>query len=306
MNEGVLAHALLSSAALVVHAGWLAAAPVVASVVEQVRLWPGGAAAGIGPGAIEPLRASFARRAPLAPGDDPVRLPAVLAFGAANLAAYLLVPSFAVSMATAPLDDLSLVALLLCLGLVAALIGHSGGGRSGAIPGLAGGQVGLAFLPAPVLLAGFGLALVGGSTALDAAIAAAPRLSPAPLILAIAALCLVAVADLAGLAGLDRFLAGRALALFRLGCAVRLLLWLDLVAAFCPPFTLAGAGAGPLAWALSLAALPVKVGVLAVLLGIARRWLVPGAPGRRRTAYGAATLLGLLSAVFVLIGRSVA
>ena len=62
--------------------------------------------------------------------------------------------------------------------------------------------------------------------------------------------------------------------------------------------------AGPASWLEALLLWPLKVGTLAVLVGIARVVLGAARQTWRRSALRTASLLSLLSFVFVLIGQS--
>ncbi len=223
----------------------------------------------------------------------------VFAFGA-TVAASLLVPSFTTGMLTGPLDDLVVVAGLLGFSRLAMAAGLEEPAATGRWMGLVA-----LWLPA-MLLAGLALALISGSTGLDAAIAAAPGSAPVPLGLAVLALALAALADDGDgwEAGSGDGLVGPGLALALGTSSLRLLIWLDLVGALLPPWTVAAATAGPMAWAAGLLLWPVKIAVLALAVGVARSILAPARSAWRLSAVRAGALLALLGGVFVLVGQS--
>src|SRR3712207_3684469 len=61
---------------------------------------------------------------------------------------------------------------------------------------------------------------------------------------------------------------GRHLALWEYGAALRLTLWVTLLAALFLPFGSAPAGSGPVAWAVGLAAWAAKVGAFCAALAV--------------------------------------
>lgn len=98
---------------------------------------------------------------------------------------------------------------------------------------------------------------------------------------------------------------GRYLALIDFTAALKLLLWLTLIATIYAPYGMAPSGSGPLAWASGLAAWAGKMLVLA--LGSA---LLEAAVARTRVfrvpkILGFALVLALLGAVFVLVAEGV-
>ncbi len=280
---------LLASVASVVHVGLLFLAPLASEIADVTgRMLEGRSPPPFG-------HAWRAILASIRPGLAPLSLPVLAGFGL-TVAAALLVPSFATGMLTGPLDDVLLVVFLLLAGRLAAIASVSD-------PMVAGSGLASVVLSAPaLLLAALALALIGGSTGLDAAIAAAPSSSPVPLGLVALALALIAVGDTDG--HVAPGLAGPMLGLARLTAHVRLLVWLDLVAALLPPWSTIAATAGPLEWLIALVLWPVKVGLLAAGLGIIRAGLGSARASWRLACLRAASLMALLSGVFVLIGRS--
>ncbi len=280
---------LLASVASVVHVGLLFLAPLAAEVAGATgRMLEGRSPPPFG----HEWRAVLAS---IRPGPAPLSMPVLAGFGL-TAAAALLVPSFATGMLTGPLDDVLLVVFLLLAGRLAALASVSD-------PMVAGGGLAAIVLSAPaLLLAALALALLGGTTGLDAAIAAAPSSSPVPLGLVALALALIAVADVDG--RIAPGLAGPMLGLARLTAHLRLLVWLDLVAALLPPWSTTAATAGPFGWLAALVLWPVKVGLLAAGVGAVRVGLGSARSSWRLACLRAASLMALLSGVFVLIGRS--
>lgn len=243
---------------------------------------------------------------------------------AATLLAAALVPGFARGMALGFMADLVLLAGLLAIARLALALAAMDAGT--ALGGLgAAREAGLAALAEPAFLLGImAFAILTGGTNLDAAGAALqegalmPRL---PLALALAALLAVGLAangrlptdDPEGLSepalrqGAMRLEAsGRHLALWEMQAALRLLLWLSLLAALFLPFGTAEAAAGPLAWGLGLLAWLSKLGLLALALALAEALLARLPPRRLPELLGLALLLALLGLVFLLLASSLA
>ncbi len=235
---------------------------------------------------------------------------------ASTAAAALLVPSFALGMATAPLSDLVVVAGLLALGRCAvALAGWEAGPDGGAVAADRG--MALCALAEPaLLLAVLAIALLSGTANLDGAAATlregGPRL---PLLLAAPALALAALADLGRLGGqgglgrngghaaLATVYSGHGLALLGLVAGLRRVLWVALAASVLLPFGLAPAGAGPAAWMLGLAAWAGKLAGLGAGLAVAEAAAASLAPARVPGLLGAAALLALLGALLLFAGQ---
>ncbi len=273
-----LPHLLLATAATAVHVALLSTAPFVSDLARaSERLLEARSPAPFGHGwrsIASPLRSPDANASP-----------SMLASFALTAAAALLVPSFATGMLTGPLDDLPLIALLLAAGRVAS--------EWGAPPVSAGRSLGAVVLSIPaLLLASLALALIAGRPGLDAAIEAAPSAAAVPLGLVALALALTALAD----TGAEADLAGPV-------ATLRLLVWLDLVACLLPPWSTTPSSAGPIAWLAALLLWPVKIALLAILLGSGRFMLASWRPSWRLASLRAASLLALLSGVFVLIGQ---
>lgn len=281
------------------HAGLTGlAAPVLAGLVR----WPD---RGEAPTEAWRELAQLWRRAPMLPETASFAFAiAPAACAGFSAAAAMLVPSFALGMATAPVADLLVVAGLLAGAKgVLALAALDAGSAAG---GLAAGRLAMGAVPrAPaLLLAAMALGLVAGSTNLDAIATTlrdgvAPRMPPL--------LIGVALAGLLGGATLDavsRDHAGRHLALLRYADALRLTLGLNLVAAVTLPFGLAPDGAGPVAWLVGLAAWAARIGVL---VAAAMAWRLAAARLRPGAApwLGAPALLAALTVLLLLIRQGI-
>lgn len=246
-----------------------------------------------------------------------------LAAGAAMLAA-LLVPSFARGMALAPMADLILIAGLLALGRVAmALAGLDAGTPFGGL-GAAREMAFAAFAEPALILATLSFAIIAGSTNLDAITGAfqdgaiGVRVS---LALSLLVLLAVAAAENARIPvdnpathleltmvheAMILEASGRHLALWDYQAALRLTLWLALIAAVFLPFGLAPPGTGPLAWLLGLGAFAVKMAGLALALAVFESAIAKMRVFRVPEFLGAALLLGLLAAVFLFVSTGLA
>lgn len=251
---------------------------------------------------------------------------------AATLVAAGLVPGFARGMALAPLSDLLLIAGLLAIARCAmALAGMDLGNGFGGL-GAARAMSFAVFAEPAFLLCAMSFAMLAGSTNIDAIGAVLQDGAPGLRVsLGLAMVALLAVA----LAGNDRSpvgqplgqsgsqsgsraelamvqeamlleASGRHLALWQMQAALRLTLWLALLAALFLPFGTAAAEAGPLAWLLGLALWLPKLAALALLLagfeiGIARMRMF-----RVPDFLGAALLLALLGVVFLFLSTGLA
>ena len=289
----------------------VAAAPVLAGSVVHLRARFAGR---VGPSPLQPWRElrKLARKQPVLPESaSPLFAVApVLVLAATGLAA-LLVPSFTLGMLTGPDADLLVIAgLLMGARAVLALAALDAGTALGGMG--ASRETGLAVLAEPALFLAF-LVLAGltGSTNLDL-IAASLRDSAAPLraalALALPALALVVLAlnapageeEPAMLRAATRLdYSGRHLAALELAGALRLIVWLGLLAALICPFGLANVEAGPLAWVLGLVVWAVKLVVLAAGLALLEALAGRVEPARRRGLLGFAVVLGVAAATFL-------
>ena len=223
---------------------------------------------------------------------------------AATVTAALITPGFCAGTATATLGDaftwLGLLALASASALLAGLeTGADLGGAAAAraLPGHA--------FAAPVLLVLLLVfALIAHSTNLNGiglALQSAPLALSVPFALALLAVLATALAAGPPDPALTREYSGRHLALMHYVDMLRRTIFLSLFAALFLPYGTAYAGhlltwpAGILLWALKLAVLVAVVAVLQVVTPRLRGVRVP-------EALGAATLLGLLAAAYLLAG----
>ena len=229
---------------------------------------------------------------------------------AVAIAAALLVPSFTLGMATAPLADLVLLAgLLAAARFTLALAGYESGTALG---GMGAGRITTAAVcgePATLLVI-LALATLARSSNIDT-ISAMVREGPRglPLIAAGAALAIVgftvigrrddgpALTLVYRAAALDY--SGRYLAMVAYAGHLGALAALSVLAALFLPFGIAASGAGPLAWAIGIAAWMLKMGALGVGLA-ALDAIGPGLSLARVPAVlGMAAVLAFLAAVVV-------
>jgi formate hydrogenlyase subunit 4 len=302
----------------------LAAAPLLVGVVRWLKARLLGRQ---GPPPLQPWRdlAKLLRKRPvLAETASDVSRAAPALAAAATLAALLLVPSFAQGMLLAPMADLLVIAGLLALAraaqTLAALDAGTAFGGLGAARDLA-----FAAFAEPVLLVAFlVLALLAGGSNLDgigalfAEGALGVRVSLLFVLLALAA---VALAECARMpvdnpaTHLELTMvheatlleaSGRHLALWEAQSALKLALWLALLAAIFLPFGVAPAGAGPFAWALGLLAFALKLGALALVLAAFESAIAKLRVFRVPEFLGAALLLALLAAAMLFVSTGLA
>jgi formate hydrogenlyase subunit 4 len=243
---------------------------------------------------------------------------------AATLAAAVLVPSFAHGMALSPMADLILLAGLLALArfalaLAAMDIGTAFGGM-----GAAREMSFASFAEPAVLLCVMSFAILTGTTNLDAIGASLQDGAPGlrvSLVLALLSLLAVALAE-NGRIPIDNPAthleltmvheamllesSGRHLALWEMQAALRLALWLSLLAALFVPFGTAPAGSGPLAWVWGLGAWFTKMAVLGFALAVFESAIAKMRIFRVPEFLGAALLLSLLAAVYLFLSTGLA
>ena len=275
-----------------------------------------------GPHPLQPVRdlLKLLRKRPvLAENASAVSRAAPYVAAGAAVAAAALVPTFARGMVFAPLADLILVAGLLALGRVAmALAGMDVGTSFGGLG--ASREMTFAALAEPALVvAALTLAILAGTTNLDA-IAAGFREGGlglrVSLGLALVALLAVAVAENARIPvdnpathleltmvheAMILEASGRHLALWDYAAMLRLTLWLALLAAVFLPLGQAPAGAAPHLWVVGLAAWLVKMGGLALAVAAFESAIAKMRVFRVPEFLGAALLLGLLGAVYLFV-----
>lgn len=300
-------------ASLLLHAAlMLAAAPLLAGA----QAWVGARLLGRAPPPpLLPWRdlVRLSRKRPVLPGPASWLFEgAPFACLSAIIAAALLVPSFALGMATAPIADLVVLAGLLALDrCVLALAGYETGTALG---GMGASRVMLAVVwaaPAAALVILL-LATLAGSSNLDAACAALREAPPglaaarAPAAAALAIIGFVMARRGAGgppltlmqdAAALEY--SGPALALVTYAGQLRTLVWITLTAALVLPFGLAPGGAGPLAWGVGVAAWVVKTGALGVAVAVLDTIIAGPVPARVPAMLGVAAVLAFLAAVLL-------
>ena len=297
----------------------LTAAPLLTGAVRWLKARMMGRR---GPHPLQPVRdlLKLLRKRPvLAENASAVSRAAPYVAAGAAVAAAVLVPTFARGMVFAPLADLILVAGLLALGRVAmALAGMDVGTSFGGLG--ASREMTFAALAEPALVvAALTLAILAGTTNLDA-IAAGFREGGlglrVSLGLALVALLAVAVAENARIPvdnpathleltmvheAMILEASGRHLALWDYAAMLRLTLWLALLAAVFLPLGQAPAGAAPHLWVVGLAAWLLKMGGLALGLAAFESAIAKMRVFRVPEFLGAALLLGLLGAVYLFV-----
>lgn len=316
---------LIGLAALLAHAAlMLALAPVLVGLVRWIEARLLGR---IGASPLQPWRdlIRLARKQPvIAAGASPLFAAAPAVAFAATLAAAALVPGAVLGMTTAPSADLlaliGLLALARCAMALAALdVGTAFGGL-----GAAREMTFAAFAEPAMLLIAFTLALLAGTTNLDA-IAMLLRTAAVGLRVSLG-LALVAAVTV-GLAETGRLpvdnpashleltmiheamvleYGGRPLALIEGTAALKLLIWFSLIATIFVPFGLASPSATPLVWVLALPIWLAKLGAMAVALAGLEVSIAKMRIFRVPEFLGVALLLGLLAAVFLFVSQGLA
>ena len=280
-----------------------------------------------GPSPVQPwrdLRKLLRKRPVLAEHSSVVTRAAPGLALAATLLAAALVPGFSTRMILAPMSDLLLIAGLLALARAAlALAGHDAGTGFGGL-GAAREMSFAVFAEPALLLCILVFAVLAGTSNLDS-IATLFREGQVGLRVSLlfAALALVAVA-LAENARIpvdnpathleltmvhEAMLleaSGRHLALWEMQAALKLTLWLTLLAALFLPMGAAPAGAGPLAWAVGLLAWLAKLAGLALLLALFETGISKMRVFRVPEFLGGALLLALLAAALLFVSTGLA
>ncbi len=258
-------------------------------------------------------------QSPLQPWRDLLRLlrkQVVLAESASRVTTYApvtaavataiaacLVPSFALGMTFAPSADLLVISGLLMAARASLALAAMDAGT--ALDGMGASRAMLlACLAEPaLLLVLFVLALIAGSLNLDliAAMQAESGIDwQTGIGFALVSTMLVAMVDAMRQEPSATDLGGPDLALFEAACALRLLVWFNLIGATFLPFGMARSGAGPAAWPLGIVAWLARTLVFVALLALSYAVLGRIALPRAAQVLGVAVLLGLLAAVFVL------
>jgi formate hydrogenlyase subunit 4 len=300
----------------------LAAAPLVVGLVRWLKARMMGRR---GASPLQPFRdlaRLCAKRPLLAENASVVSEAAPYLAVTATLVAAMMVPGFAHGMAFAPVADLVLVAGLLALARMAlALNGMDAGTAFGGMG--AAREMSFAVFAEPALLvSALSFAILAGSTNLDQ-IGAAFRDGAlglrVSLGLAAVAMGAVALAENARLpvdnpaTHLELTMvheamlleaSGRHLALWDYQAALKLTLWLALIAAVFLPFGTAPAGSGPLAWLLGLLAWAAKMGGLCLALAAFESVIAKMRVFRVPEFLGAALMLGLLATLLRFVSGS--
>jgi formate hydrogenlyase subunit 4 len=240
---------------------------------------------------------------------------------AATWVAAALVPTFATDLQFSWSADLIAIAALLgsvrfFLALAGLDVGTSFGGIGSSR------EVTIASLAEPaMIMIVFTLALIAGSTQLSTV--ASYMLSQdvglrVSLGLALVALIIVAIAENARIPvdnpathleltmvheAMVLEYSGRHLAVIELAAALKLLLYVSLIACVFLPWGLATAGAGPLAYALGIAAYLVKLSVGGALLALFETMIAKMRVFRLPGFIGAALMLGLLGTLLLFVSR---
>lgn len=317
--------ALFGAMALLLHAALvLAGAPVLAGALRLVRARAQGRR---GPPVGQLWRdlVRLSRKRPVLAQDASWVFAAVPGVCAASTgAAALLVPSFALGMATAPLSDLLVVAGLLALARCAVALAALDAGTATEAMGASRTMAPAAFAEPASLLVALVPLWLAGTTNLDAAaglLREGAQGAPISLGLALAATATVALWEAApppaddpaaprepavAHAAVAPEHSGRHLALLEYAAALRLLVWLNLIACLFLPWGTAPAGAGPLAWAVGLLAWAAKLAALALGLVALGAGVARVRPAAVPEVLGLALLLALLAAVFLFVGQGAA
>jgi formate hydrogenlyase subunit 4 len=317
--------AVLALLSLLLHAGlMLAAAPLVPGLVRTLKARLLGRR---GPPLLQPWRdiARLLRKEPVvADNASFVTIAAPSVVLAATAAAGLLVPSFALGMASAPAADLLVVAGLLGLSRVTlALAAMDAGTGFGGI-GASREMTFSAFAEPALLLVALTFALLTGTTNLDVT---AMLLRDGGLGLRVSiGMVLVAMALIA-LAENGRMPAdnpathleltmvheamlleysGRHLAFLEIAASLRLLIWLGLFGTLFTPFLLAPAGANPFNWLPAIAGWAARCIIACAALAALEVSIAKMRVFRVPEFIGAALLLGLLAAVYLFVSTGFA
>lgn len=241
---------------------------------------------------------------------------------AATWVAAALVPTFATGLLFSWTADLiALVALLASARFFLALAGMDIGTSFGGIG--SSREVMIASLAEPaMLLVVFTLALVAGSTQLStiAAFMASPEMGlRVSLGMALVALVMVAIAENARVPvdnpethleltmvheAMALEYSGRHLAVIELAAALKLLLYVSLIACVFAPWGLAASGAGPVAYVVGAVAYLAKLAVGGVGLALFETAIAKMRVFRVPEFLGVALMLGLLGTLLLVAARS--
>jgi formate hydrogenlyase subunit 4 len=302
----------------------LVAAPLLVGVVRWLKARLLGRR---GPHPMQPWRdlLKLLRKQPvLADGASLVsRIAPYVALGATLLAAAL-VPSFAFGMALAPMADLLLIAGLLALARVAlALNGHDAGTPFGGL-GAAREMTFAVFAEPALMVCVMVFAVLIGSTNLNAigfGLVDGQLGLRVSLLFAAVALVAVALAENARVpvdnpaTHLELTMvheamlleaSGRHLALWEMQAALKLLVWLGLLATLFVPYGTAAPGSGPFAWGMGLVLWAAKIGLLALALAVFESAIAKMRVFRVPEFLGGALMLALLAAALIFVSTGLA
>ena len=311
--------------ALLLHAGLMAAAaPLLVGCVRWMRARLLGR---VGASVLQPwrdLRRLVRKQPVVAEGASWVFTTAPVVSLGATAAAALLVPSFTLGMATAPAADLIVLAGLFALSRCAlALAGMDVGTALGGI-GTSRSMTFAVFAEPAFLLVVLTLALLTSTTNLDVIAGLLRdgtfglRVSLALVLISMAMVALVETGRLPAdnpATHLELTMVHEAmvleysgwhLALIEATSALKLLIWLSLLAVVFLPAGIAVSGSGPLAWVTGLAVWVIKIGVMAVALALFETGIAKMRVFRVPEFLGVALLLGLLAAVLLFVSQGFA
>jgi formate hydrogenlyase subunit 4 len=237
----------------------------------------------------------------------------------ATLLAAAMIPSFAQGMTLGGLSDLLVIAGLLALARAAlALAGLDAGTAFGGI-GTQREMSFAVFAEPALLVCVLVFAVLAGTTNLDAVAALFREGSlglRVSLLMAFLALLAVALAENARLPvdnpathleltmvheAMILEASGRHLAMWEMQAALKLLVWLALIAAVFLPAGTAPAGSGPIAWVIGTGAWAMKIAALAFALAVFESAIAKMRVFRVPEFLGAALLLALLSAALLFV-----
>ena len=216
----------------------------------------------------------------------------------------LLVPSFSLGMATAPVGDLVLIALLFVLSRLAlAFAALDAGTGIASLAGQRDAALILAAAPAP-FIAILLVAAATGTSLLDPAVASLRETAPHPA-LALAALA-ATIACLALGPRPEPDFAGSDLAVTTFAAQLECVTVLSLAAALLVPFGLAPAGSSPDAWLIGAACWAVKMAALGGVVAALRRARARLRPEQAPELALLGLLLALIAAALFFAGQGAA
>ena len=295
----------MSVLALLLHAALLSGATLV---MAGAMPWAEARLAGrAGPMLWQPLhdvRRLLRKQPVVTEAASPVLLAAPSLCLAATVLAALLVPSFTLGMATAPLADLLVITGLLGLcRVVWSLAALDAGTAATGLAAMRAMRAGALACPA-LLLVVMAIAALTGTTNLDAALSGPRDTTALPLLLAACAVAATGAALWRDDGELLGELSGWHLAAAQVASALRRVVWLSLAANLLLPLGLAPAGSWVVAWCVGAVAWSGKLAVLAagaMALQQLLRTTDLAAP-----VLGAALLLALLAVLFLFAGQTFA